>query len=635
MDELKHLLELIHLEKEEDLKQYEKEILNTPLHIRKQKGTCWHPVEVAGAQIEAGEQYHISLKRLTHMDTPHVFQTGGSVTFFAGGDDDRKDKQLRGVVVAVDKSEMKIAVGADELPDWLYEEEVGVDMLFDDVTYREMRHAIEQLMQLEEGRTQVLRDILLGVRKASFTPVTIVSKPELLNDKQIVALENILSAEDIAVVHGPPGTGKTTTLVQSVKITLEQEKQVLVTAPSNTAVDLLTEKLAEKGVKVLRLGNPARVNSVALDYTLEEQLKGHMDYKFLKKLRKQADEMRREALKHKRNFGREEREQRKQLLREAKDILKDAQRVEYYMIESLIEQAQVITATLVGSVSKYIRKRRFSTVFIDEVAQALEPATWIPILKADRVVFAGDHCQLPPTVKSFLAEKKGLGISLFEKVVKRHPGAVVMLEEQYRMNQQIMEFSNQEFYKGELKAHATVASQVLNKEGSKLLSTAVTFVDTVGGGYDDKRHPDSLSFYNEEEATLLVQTLEQMLTELPEGETKPSIGLISPYRAQVSLLKELVLGSKVLEEWREYIQVHSVDGFQGQEKDIIAISMVRSNAEGKLGFLNDTRRMNVAMTRARKKLLMIGDSATLSSHSFYQDLMEYVQEIEAYQSIWE
>ncbi|MEH0157178.1 AAA domain-containing protein [Limibacter armeniacum] len=638
MEEIKHLRSLLKIERDEDFRQYEKNVLQTPLNERKRKGICWYPVIIKKSEIGTGEQFYITIERGSFKGTPHAFQVGDSVTFFSEGGKD--DERLRGVVAAVWEDNMRIAVSEDELPDWLTEGNVGVDMLFDDVTYREMDYALKQLLELKAGRTRTLRDILLGEQPATFEKkVPNGFQPlETLNQAQNEAVAKVLTAKDIAVVHGPPGTGKTTTLVQVVKLVLQREKQVLVTAPSNTAVDLLTRKLAEKGIKVLRIGNPARVQDEVIQYSLDAQIEAHHDFKLLKKLRRDAEEAKRQAAKFKRNFGKEEREKRRDLYRDARQMLKEAEQLEEYIVESLTDKAQVITATLVGAVNKFIKDRKFSTVFIDEAAQALEPATWIPILKADKVVFAGDHCQLPPTVKSQQAAKEGLEETLFEKVMVRQKETSVMLEVQYRMNEQIMQFSNEQFYDGELKADDSVKNHVLS-ESSELpqLSTAVEFVDTAGCGYVEAMYPETQSRYNEEEAALLLRHLTGILQAYKaEGSVEqPSIGIISPYKGQVMTLSEHLLSDTVLREWSDQIQVQTVDGFQGQEKDIIYISLVRSNDEGSIGFLADTRRMNVALTRARKKLVVIGDSATLSSHSFYQSFLDYIDRIGAYHSAWE
>ena len=442
----------------------------------------------------------------------------------------------------------------------------------------------------------------------------------------------------MAIIHGPPGTGKTTTIVDAIKLTLQNEKQVLVTAPSNTAVDLLTERLAKKGLKVLRIGNPARMDEDLIHHSLEGQIAEHADYRFLKKLRKDATEFRKMAGKYKRNFGKDEREQRRLLYAEASKALEDAHNLEKYIVDSIINDAQVITATLVGSVNRYIRFRRFSTVFIDEAAQALEPACWIPICKADRVVMAGDHCQLPPTVKSYEAAKAGLAETLFEKIISKQK-VDVMLSTQYRMNEMIMNFSNKEFYHDELKAADSVKSHILSDKDLSL-SQPFEFIDTAGCGFEEKINPETQSRLNPEEAHLLRKHLKSLLDSIAHQEPflfneNFSVGIISPYNAQVAYLQENLLMHPYIVDYQRYIEINSVDGFQGQEREVIYISLVRSNEKGQIGFLSDTRRMNVALTRARKKLVVIGDSATLANHDFYKDFLDYVEKTNSYKSAWE
>lgn len=641
MEELAQLLQLIELERKEDLKQYQNSVIMTPLHERKKKGLTWYPIKITHTEIGAGENFQISLERKSQIDENHVFQVGGMVSLFNNAQDKSKNPSISGVIASVWKNSMRISFNLDELPDWLEYGSLGVDMLFDSLTYQEMKEALEKVSNAEEGRLVELRNIFFGKKTANFLPsVPEYFQSESLNESQNLAVQNILKAQDVAIIHGPPGTGKTTTLVEAVKFTLQNERQVLVTAPSNTAVDLLTERLAKKGVKVLRIGNPARIDEDLIQYSLETQIAQHADFRFLKKLRKQAEEFKKMAHKYKRKFGKAEKEQRRALFAEAAKMLGEATVLEKYIVDSLLNEAQVITATLVGSVNKYIRYREFSTVFIDEAAQALEPATWIPITKSQRVIFAGDHCQLPPTVKSYEAEKAGLSKTLFEKTMERQK-AEVMLQTQYRMHEKIMNFSNQEFYHEDLIADETVRTHSLtdNPEDS-ILATSVEFVDTAGCSFQEVSSEENQSKHNPEEGNLLLTHLAQVFNQIYMVkrnllETDFSVGIISPYKAQVNYLKESLKTHPDLEAFQEFINVNTVDGFQGQERDVIYISLVRSNEKGRIGFLSDTRRMNVALTRAKKKLVVFGDSATLSHHEFYQRFLDYIQSIEAHRTAWE
>ncbi len=434
MQDLKKLLQLIEIEKQEALRQYQSQMVMTPLSERKKKGLSWYPIQVNHAEIGAGENFYLSIERKTQLDQNSAFQVGDSVSLFHNSEQKAKNPAIAGVITAIWKNAMRVSFNIDELPDWLDYGNLGIDFLLDTASFQEMETALNQVIKAENSRLAQLREIFYAQKKANFRPdneIPAYYEVASLNASQNQAIRNVLAAQDIAIIHGPPGTGKTTTMVEAIKLTLQTEKQVLVTAPSNTAVDLLSERLTKKGVKVLRIGNPARIDEELINLSLEAQIAQHPDYKHLKNLRREADEYRKMAGKYKRHFGPAEREQRKLLYTEATQRLNEAATLEKYMVDSLLNQAQVITATLVGSVNRYIRFRKFSTVFIDEAAQALEPACWIPIAKAERVVMAGDHCQLPPTIKSFEAAQAGLSQTLFEKIIQNQP-VDVMLKTQYR-----------------------------------------------------------------------------------------------------------------------------------------------------------------------------------------------------------
>lgn len=632
MDYFDDLARLLDLELQEDQRQFEQKVIEKPLQERKKQGFTWYPIHISHIEIGTGEQLHVSIERTTQIDEPHRFQVGDSVSLFHNATQG-KNPTIGGVIVALFRNNMRIALPTRETPDWIDDGNLGIDWLFDTASYKEMQSTMEYVKKADKLPLSRLRAILTGEKKAEYkTHVDFFENPRL-NASQNKAIQNILSAEDVAIIHGPPGTGKTTTLVEAIRVTLQTEKQVLVVAPSNTAVDLLTQKLASLGLRVLRIGNPARIDEHSQDYSMDAQIVNHAEFKQLKKLRRSADDFRKMAHKYKRNFGKDEREQRRLLFAEAHKMLDEAGNIEKYIVQNLLQNAQVITATLVGSANKHLKNRVFSTVFIDEAAQALEPATWIPISKAHRVVLAGDHCQLPPTVKSQQATKEGLGKTLMEKMIAHQPETAKMLQVQYRMHTHIMEFSNQQFYHGELVAHESVANRSLSPATTPSI---VEFIDTAGCSFDEKTLKQSTSKYNPEEATLLVKHLTHLIeTEVGKQESTFKIGIISPYSAQVSYLEDLIKEDSALQPYLPHIRVSSVDGFQGQECNVIYISLVRSNEQGEVGFLGDTRRMNVALTRAKQKLVVIGDSATLGMHKFYQDFLAYVESIEAYKSAWE
>lgn len=636
------LAKLLALEKEEELKQYQEKIVLTPLHERQKKGWCWYPIHIKNIEISTGETYQISIENTKPHDNPSAFQVGDSVSLFLNSNQKGNDKnQIAGVIAYLFKNEMRISFNIDDLPDWIDETPLGLDLLYDGASLKEMENILQIIPKAKNDRLEELTQILLGQKPATFDtqiPDFFKNAYSKLNPSQNKAIELVLSAKDVAIIHGPPGTGKTTTLIDAIKLTLHNEKQVLVTAPSNTAVDVLTERLIAKGLKVIRIGHPARIDEKLIDSSLDGQIAMHPDYRSVRKLRKQGEEYQKMAMKYKRKFGADEREQRFLLLKEAKQLKRDAENLEKYIVESLLNQAQVITATLVGSVNKFIRHRRFSTVFIDEAAQALEPATWIPISKADRVILAGDHCQLPPTVKNYEAAKQGLEKTLFEKLMNEK-NISQMLKIQYRMNEMIMEFSNREFYNGELEADESVKHHTL-LDNDKVLSMPFEFIDIAGCGFEEKTNPETKSRYNPEEANILAKHLLNLLVYIqniqPEIFTDDfSIGIISPYKAQVQYLRNLLYTDPDISQYKKWLDIQSIDGFQGQERNIIYISLVRSNENAEIGFLQDTRRLNVALTRAKQKLVVIGDSATLAGHRFYDHFLDYITEIDVHTTAWE
>ena len=645
LNELLDVRALLKLEQDEDRKQYQLKNALTTITERKRLGICWYPVIISKQVVGFGNKVVVELERQSGRDTLHMFQAGTSAALFTNGE----GGNLNGVVLEVKRNKLRLATTKEDLPDWVsHSAKLGVELTFDEVSYREMEIALSKVMEAEKSRLAYLRDILLGVEPALFRREKDVAFIPVLNESQNLAVRNIVQAKDVAIIHGPPGTGKTTTLVQAILHTLQSgERRLLVTAPSNTAVDLLTEKLAEQGVNVIRIGNPSRVSEVLLEHTLDSQIMHHRDYKMLKKLRKTAEEYKSMASQYKRNFGHEEREQRRHMKEESRRALSQADDVEHYITEDLLEQVQVITCTLVGSANRVIRHLQYDTVFIDEAAQALEPACWIPITRANRVVLAGDHCQLPPTVKSLAAERGGLAITLFEKCIERQPETAVMLKTQYRMHEHIMGFSNGQFYGGELVADASVRTATLPDAFPAFApGLVVEYIDTAGCGFNDQTIGEGSSTANPEEADLLIKHLVQLLlpyepfdfTGQAAAAEKPlRIGIISPYRAQINYLKDQVEHEPKLHQLQtnRQLSVGTVDSFQGQERDIIYISMVRSNPEGEIGFLADIRRMNVAMTRAKKKMVIVGDSATLGQNQFYQAFLTYAERIGAYRSAWE
>lgn len=628
MEYFKKLLDLMKMEREEDRESYRQITETSSVADRRANGLTWYPIAIKDTEMSRGDYLTVEVERTTHQDINHQLRFGVSAVLFSNHDP-KKDR-VEGTISYQSGNKLKITLRTDELPEWSRDGKLGIDLLFDDNSYDEMQNALKQADSISEQSSLV--KILTGSKAPGFQqeipPFTIPR----LNPSQQDAVNKILAANELAIVHGPPGTGKTTTLVQAIKALIKQDhKQILVVAPSNTAVDLLSEKLSDEGLNVLRVGNPARVSERLMSLTLDSKMAEHNSMKEIKKLKKQANEFRDMAHKYKRSFGKAERDQRKALFDEARSIMKSVENTEQYIIDDVLTKAQVITATLVGANHHTVRKLKYHTVVIDEAGQALEPACWIPILKAQKVVLAGDHCQLSPTVKSNEAARNGLSTTLLEKCVTLHPEAVTLLEEQYRMNKMIMGYSSAVFYNDQLKAHASVADHVLFTDDIPL-----AFIDTAGCGFDEKTEGTSTT--NPEEAAFLFKHLTQLVAELAphyQPENFPSIAVISPYKQQIYLLKEQLLHSPVLQAYGNKISVNTIDSFQGQERDIVYISMTRSNTESKIGFLSDIRRMNVAMTRARKKLVVIGDSGTLSQLPFYADFITYAEKRDAYKSAWE
>lgn len=624
---LASLRKLVQLEKEEDFEQHRQKIQQLPLDKRVSEGYSWYPVQVTKSGYALGDRAYVIVER-NGADKPDQFRAGKTVNLFTRQPEVRHPEK-GGVIQFVNRNRMKIILNSSDLPDWLGMGQIGVDLMFDERTYLEMDKALVQLMKAKGNRLAELRDILFGRQAALFQPIEHTYELPELNPSQNAAVNQILASRDVAVIHGPPGTGKTTTLVQAIKLLSQQEGTVLVTAPSNTAVDVLTERLADAGLNVVRVGNISRIDESILSHTLDVQISRHPDNKHIKKVKIEAAELRRQAMRYKRSFGPEDRQNRGHLFRQAGELNAWARQLEDRLLDQILDGAQVITCTLVGAAQEVLQKRHFRTVLIDEAAQALEPACWIPIIKASRVVLAGDPFQLPPTVKSREAEKAGLNITLIEKCLERLPVSS-LLNTQYRMNELIMGFSNQRFYAGALQAADGVRDHRLPIPDDHPL----VFIDTAGCGFDEKLQAAYLSRYNPEEFQILREHLYALISAHREQEQElPEIAIISPYREQVKHMESAIAEDTDLNG--VILDVDTIDGFQGQESDVVYISLVRSNGKSEIGFLKDYRRMNVAMTRARRQLVIIGDSATIGNDPFYTEMLEYCEVFGQYRTAWE
>ena len=620
------LLRILLLEKEEDYYQHKQFIERLPIADRIRKGYTWNPLELIKVGYTYGDRAFVTVARTNHLEEPHHFRAGKLVNLYTSSSQGKK-AESSGVLHFVERGKMKIILSTKEIPHWVGSESIGVDLMFDERTYLEMEKALKLVKGAKGNRLAALKAIFLGKQTPQFRALTHPVRIPTLNDAQNDAINDILTAEDLAIIHGPPGTGKTTTIVQAVKQLSKREASILVCAPSNTAVDLLTERLAFEGLNVLRVGNISRVDEELVKHTLEVKMANHPDAKTIKKIRQQAAEDFRQAKRYKRRFGHQQKQERRLLFKEAGELMAWARTLESRILEEIMDSAQVITCTLVSSANEALSNRKFKTVFIDEAAQALEPASWIPILRASKVVLAGDPFQLPPTVKSNEARLQGFGLTLIEKCIKSTMPST-LLRVQYRMNERIMGFSNQQFYGNQLRASDEVAKHRLSIPQNE----PVVFIDTAGCGFQEQLEEKYQSRFNPEEFQIIEEHL-LLLLNAYEGQQLPSISIISPYREQVKHMKESMADDPRF--GKAEIIINTIDGFQGQESDVVYISLVRCNEKGEIGFLSDTRRMNVAMTRARKQLVVVGDSATIGSHRFYQQFLDYCEESGQYQTAWE
>ena len=607
---------LLRMEYEYEKEEFRKQTETMGIARKVKRGLCWYPVSTGRSFYNSLNQLVIEIERQEDKEIEHAFEFGRPVCFFEQGYDGSIHyfNSIYTVSYADEERMVVVVPGAGALLEIQGADRLGVQLYFDETSYRSMFEALEDVIRAKGNRLAQLRDILLSKQPSQWREIYPVRFP-WLNTTQEEAVNKVLRAKDVAIVHGPPGTGKTTTLVEAVYETLHRENQVLVCAQSNTAVDWIAEKLVDRGVPVLRIGNPSRVNDKMLSFTYERRFESHPAYTELWGIRKSIRDMGN----HMRKGGYSEREStRNRILR----LKERATELEILINEDLFSSARVIASTLVSSNHRILTGRHFSTLFIDEAAQALEAACWIAIRKADRVILAGDHCQLPPTIKCMEAARSGLDRTLMEKVVMNKQEAVSLLKIQYRMHRSIMQFPSAWCYQGELEAAPEISHR-----GILELDTPINWIDTSEMDFHEEFVGESFGRINKPEANLLLQELENYIRKIGENRVAEEcidFGLISPYKAQVQYLRNKIKGNPFFRPYRNRITVNTVDGFQGQERDVIFISLVRANENGQIGFLNDLRRMNVAITRARMKLVILGDATTMSKHAFYRKLIEYI-----------
>lgn len=648
IDALEQHRELLRREFEYEREQFRRQTMATAVERKVSRGNCWYPLSVGRSYYNSLDQLVIELRRITDdNDDEHNFEPGKPVCFFSkDGSDQLHYLKFKGQVSYVEDDRMVVSIpSADAALQLQNADLLGVELALDESTYRLMFEALDRVIEAKGNRLAELRDIChtsAPTHKFTFMP----QRFPWLNPSQEQAVNEVLWAKDVAVVHGPPGTGKTTTLVEAIYETLHRETQVLVCAQSNMAVDWIAEKLCDRGVNVLRIGNPTRVTDRMLSQTYERRFESHPQYTQLWSIRKAI----RDLYAQRKHGSSDSFQQKVSRLKER------ATELEYSIQEQLFQEARVIACTLTGSAHHLLMGRRFGTLFIDEAAQAFEAACWIAIPKADRFILAGDHMQLGPTMKSgpSLSGENGRGATLMEHIIANKPKAVSLLRVQYRMCDEIMQFPNREFYDGMLESDPSVKYR-----GILDWDTAAEWVETSpltlpqGEGANSNigettisqqwtpspweraggEVVDNLSYSNPLEAELTLRVLQQYFEKIGKERIlseRIDVGLISPYRGQVRLLRQMLKRNAFFKPFRSLITINTVDGFQGQERDVIVISMVRSNEDGQVGFLRDLRRMNVAITRARMKLLIIGDEQTICRHPFYKRLKKYIDSLADY-----
>ncbi len=613
---------LLELEYQTEKETFRKQTEEMGVQRKVKRGDAWYPLKVDKSYYNSLNQLAVEVIRTSDQEIEHTFEFGKTVMFFSCEGNKIKYLPFTATVSYVDGDRMVCIIPNNGYLVTLQNtQNVGVQLSFDETSYRLMMEALDRAIK-GKGRLGYLRDLFYSHQKAE----TFVFPPmhfPYLNQTQEDAVNMVLRAKDVAIVHGPPGTGKTTTLVEAIRETLMRESQVLVCAQSNMAVDWISEKLVDRGINVLRIGNPTRVNDKMLSFTYERRFEAHPDYPHLWAIRKAIRELRAH-----RKRGDEKFHQKLESLKGR------ATELEIRINNELFGEARVIACTLVGAANRLLDGQKYGTLFIDEAAQALEAACWIPIRRVSRVILAGDHCQLPPTVKSTAALKAGLGKTLMERIVEMKPEVVTLLKMQYRMNDDIMRFSSNYFYDGQVESAPNVKYR-----GILDLDVAMEWVNPSENSeyseYSDKSFKEtfigeSFGRINKDEAELTLNTLQQYFERISKQrllDERIDVGIISPYRAQVQYLRRLLMKRVFFKPFRRQISINTVDGFQGQERDIIVLSMVRSNDDGQIGFLRDLRRMNVAITRARMKVIILGDVATLTRHPFYRQLWQYIQSL--------
>ncbi len=599
-----HLLQCLELEVKEEESRFKLDQQHS-LKTLKHEGLALHPIRISRKAFGYADYPEIAFKLPFPADTSN-FRDGCSIECFCEG-----EEAVKGILMNLDGGRGEFRLFAPDFPDWIEDDGVGIKLSPDHRTNETMKNA---LLDIEKtpGSSFLFQKIHGETKWENEVPVSISGidfQYKQLNESQQNAVGAIISNENLVIVHGPPGTGKTTTLLEAILQLIKKGEKILVSAPTNTAVDTIAKGLVRLNAPILRVGSTTKVDDDVFPYTTEGKMVDSKQQREIKKLKIRAEELRKMANQYKRKFGKEEREQRNLLLKEVKNIRKEIRDLRNYFEETLFDQANVILGTPIGLSDFVSKNHHFDTLIIDEAGQCIEPLAWVLFPMTNKWVLAGDHLQLPPLVMSEEAMRKGFNKSILE-VCFQNSTNVYFLNIQYRMRNAIAGFSSQYFYDNKL----------LSDE--KLVDTGihVTFFDTAGAGFEEEKGQDTISLVNHGELETVQKIIDSEQLDVKD------IALISPYSGQVGLAKST---------FSNELKVSTIDSFQGQEKEIIILSLVRSNDESKIGFLSDYRRMNVALTRAKERLYVIGDSSTIGNDPFYASFLEYVEKMSGYRSVWE